>query len=210
MTTYDKLAQSLDVTEAYDDEDELEKFIKVLLVEKSVQKSPKWREELAKEGLIALVFRGHDTEVATNGPSTDEPGEPPYMVLCLAKESAIYPIGDYDAGFPAKELFLELLTPWEWADEERKEILLKESNILLNVADYFKDGPTDVDQTVNGAKLIGTTDQVDGQRLVAISSGESPKDIGLIRGEGALFISANLWGDPKAWQFRDISEAAKE
>lgn len=103
----------------------------------------KWKEEMARLGFTA-IFIGVDLEKfdksgsVSNGTAGIGNNIPAYLALGLATEESDQPLAKCPEGFPERALFFDCLKPWTWVNKRRHDIRIKESNIELNISEYYK------------------------------------------------------------------------
>ncbi|KAH6883895.1 hypothetical protein B0T10DRAFT_463259 [Thelonectria olida] len=178
----------------------------------------KWKEEMASLGFTALFIGVHLERFDENGSVSDSAADmgnaPAYLALGLVTKECEVPLAEYPKGFPKRDLFFDCLKPWKWANEQQCDILIEESNIELNISEYYK--------TIFGATLLANP--ADSHRLTkerpdaaaekyinrkhityAISYGdEDPGQIELFYyNEDCLCIMIRVWGEYRLWQFID-------
>ncbi|KAI5455682.1 hypothetical protein BGZ63DRAFT_397698 [Mariannaea sp. PMI_226] len=103
-------------------------------------RSSMWVDQLEKGNLSALIF-GDDLG-SVGSPIHCASEKPLYLALLLLfnvdirGEQAWNDIKQEDPMFPLNIEFFDSLKEWRWYDEEKSQILIKESNIILSIPDY--------------------------------------------------------------------------
>ena len=177
----------------------------------------KWKEEMASLGLTVL-FIGVDLERfdESGSVSDDTTGmgnkTPAYLALGLATKESRHPIAKHRDGFPERSLFFDCLNPWKWVNEKQHNILIEESNIELNISEYYRRmsvtpllaNRADATRLAKERPNAATEKYMNRKHITyAISySDEDPGQIGLFYYErDFLSVMIQLWGGYRVWQF---------
>ncbi|KAF5010360.1 hypothetical protein FDECE_3476 [Fusarium decemcellulare] len=99
------------------------------IIDAIFERNATWPKKMKDEGFI-VVFVGIDIDKFEKDKRISE-SDGVYLVLCFST-----PEGSDILEPPHKELFLEQLRENEWKDESKRELVFKDSGIILNVSPY--------------------------------------------------------------------------
>jgi hypothetical protein len=105
--------------------------------------NPAWEIQMRQDGLVILLI-GADLDKFDAKGSIKTPEQPTnhvipvYLALGIAGEQNDIALGDHKSNFPHRDLFFKCLKPWRWLNEEAKDIVIEESNIGLNISEYYR------------------------------------------------------------------------
>ncbi|RSL39320.1 hypothetical protein CEP51_016820, partial [Fusarium floridanum] len=159
-----------------------------------------WLEEMTKRGyqlhLLSSDFNKlHDQSPIPNASEA-------YLVLVIESTQ----LEDDDTGYigppPLRESFLDELKTYDWLNEMGRDIILKQSGIILNISMYYVDGYGQ-SPFADFTRLYCEDDELCDSRLCAVTYGNSSaKVIKWFCKKGYLFIIYEIDGDKNIWQFR--------
>jgi hypothetical protein len=168
---------------------------------------------MVKSELIPLLI-GIDLEKYNeNGVISTTGRKRPYLALGMAIKQNKEALSQYPNGFPHRDLFLKGLKAWKWVNRDTYDILIKDSNIELNISEYFKGGEVFITNPVHNAlRLVRELphastegDITKRHTILAISYGdEDPtKTILFCYGDKKddVFVLFKLRGNNKRFQF---------
>jgi len=177
-----------------------------------------WQERMSELGFITLLTGSHIKKVAEEKPVSGLGGEAngrtsSYLALGLATEKSIEPLGLYPGGFPYRDLFFECLRPWKWLNEDRYDILIIDTNIQLNISEYYRQAPgtgrilvthpADVSQLTDGPCAAGEKESKSHTTYVIANGDENPARIRsyCVENHRLLFVLFELWGEDRLFFF---------
>lgn len=176
-----------------------------------------WKEEMASLGFTAL-FIGVDLErfeesgLISDGTTSTGNNTPAYLALGLAIKESRHPLAKYPDGFPERALFFDCLKPWKWVNEKRHDLLIEESNIELNISEYYRRksettllaSPADATRLAKERPNAATEKCINRKHITYVISysDEDPGQIGLwYYQQDFLCVVVQLWGGYRVWQF---------
>ncbi|RSL79470.1 hypothetical protein CDV31_017206 [Fusarium ambrosium] len=154
-----------------------------------------WLEEMTKRGyqlhLLSSDFNKlHDQSPIPNASEA-------YLVLVIESTQL-----EDDTGYigppPLRESFLDELKTYDWLNEMGRDIILKQSGIILNVSTYYVDGCA----RSPFADFTRLRRQKDTRLCVVTYGNDNANVISWFSKNGYLFIIYEIDGERNIWQFR--------
>lgn len=174
-----------------------------------------WLDALRNSRLLPVLI-GVDLERYNKNSlmpnATSSTTKRPYLALVFVNEDED-PIIKYPQGFPHIDLFFNSLKEWEWLNISTHDILIKGSQIELNISDYYKQSDLGITNPVyDSLRLVKQTpnaateqDPTKKHTTLAISYGDKdPEKITLFcygDRDDCVFILLKILGTNKRFQF---------
>ncbi|CAJ2508679.1 Uu.00g137050.m01.CDS01 [Anthostomella pinea] len=178
---------------------------KLGLMEK-VFESSEWCNIVKADGFLPFLCGSDLTKLDKEGSwvAMDKTEEPIYLALGLTHKEHTYPNAIDRSGLPHKDLFFKCLKRYKWSNEQRRDILLHDANIMLNISQYYTEDIHQVNTaciTRLGQGVIGEDKFVPG---LALSLGdEEATGVRALHLDVYLFFILEVWGITIVWQFYD-------